>query len=139
MTQHQIVEYIRLSAVLARDAIECRRQRLVLRTAGGADQDRLVHGPHAIGGADASLAARAVDWPPNRSHYQSQPMSIRTRAATVALPFEVPKLSAVAVMNGDDFGSRMDAAIARSRGGMKVIERRADEVVEEHPRDELMK
>lgn len=61
---------------------------------------------------------------------RGQPLSVRMRAATVALPFEVPKLSAVAVMNGDDFGARMDRAIAASRGEMKVIEHRAGEVVE---------
>jgi hypothetical protein len=33
MAQHQIVELIRLSAVLARDAIERRREGLVLGTA----------------------------------------------------------------------------------------------------------
>jgi hypothetical protein len=62
-----------------------------------------------------------------------QPLSVRMRAATVTLPFEVPKLSAVAVMNGDDFGSRLDAAIARGHGEMKVIEHRAGEVVEHDP------
>jgi hypothetical protein len=63
------------------------------------------------------------------------PLSVRMRAASVALPFEMPKLSAVAVMNGDDFGSRMDRAIARSRGEMKVIEHQPEVV--EHDASEL--
>jgi hypothetical protein len=38
-------------------------------------------------------------------------------------------------MNGDDFGARLDRAIAASRGEMKVIEHRAGEVVEHDPEE----
>jgi hypothetical protein len=52
------------------------------------------------------------------------------RAATEALPFEAPKLSAVAVasMSGNEFAQRLDRAIARS--GVKLIEAKAVEPAE---------
>jgi hypothetical protein len=45
-----------------------------------------------------------------------QPMSRRLRAAIEALPFEQPKLSAIATtsMNGQDFASMLERAIERS-------------------------
>jgi hypothetical protein len=45
-----------------------------------------------------------------------QPMTRRLRAAIEALPFEAPKLSAVAVghMRGQDFAALLEKAIARS-------------------------
>jgi hypothetical protein len=43
----------------------------------------------------------------------------RVRAATTALPFEHPKLSVIASLNGEDFADQMDKAFQRSA---KVIE-----------------
>ena len=45
-----------------------------------------------------------------------QPLGVRLRSAIEALPFENPKLSAVAVtnMSGRDFADRLDRAIERS-------------------------
>jgi hypothetical protein len=56
-----------------------------------------------------------------------EPTSVRMRAAAFAIQFESPKLSAVAVMNGDDFGSRLDRAIVRSGTGPKLIEHQSQE------------
>jgi hypothetical protein len=58
-----------------------------------------------------------------------QPLSTRLRAAIEALPFESPKLSAIALgqLSGD-FSDRLERAIWRSRGGpLKVIEHRKSE------------
>jgi hypothetical protein len=78
--------------------------------------------------------ATALDYIQDVYRGRRVPDPWRMRAAMAALPFEVPKLSAVAVMNGDDFGSRLDAAIARGHGEMKVIEHRP-EVVEHDPEE----
>ena len=57
-----------------------------------------------------------------------EPTGVRIRAAIESLPYENPKLSAVAVgyMNAEDFASRLDRAIERSNG--KLIEARVIEV-----------
>ena len=58
----------------------------------------------------------------------TQPHSVRMRAAIEALPFENPRLSAVAVgrLNGDDFASRLDRAVDASNRA-KLIEGRVIE------------
>jgi hypothetical protein len=53
------------------------------------------------------------------------PLSVRMRAAIESLPYEQPKLSAVAVghLTGEDFYARLEQAIERS-GRAKLIEGR---------------
>lgn len=67
-----------------------------------------------------------------------QPLPTRMRAAMFALPFEHPKLTAIATtsMNGNDFATVLERAIARSREPQRVIEHRPDElpVLEPRPR-----
>src|SRR6516162_9539581 len=54
-----------------------------------------------------------------------QPLSVRTKAAIAALPYEHPKLAVTAVVDGtEDLGARLHGAIQRSA---KVIELRAIE------------
>jgi hypothetical protein len=54
------------------------------------------------------------------------PLSTRMKAAVEALPFETPKLSAMAVasMTGDDFAARLERCLARSARA-KLIEGKA--------------
>jgi hypothetical protein len=55
-----------------------------------------------------------------------QPIERRMRAATRALDFEFPKLSAVSMgfLNGDDFAARLDRAIQYAERRLKIIEAR---------------
>jgi hypothetical protein len=57
---------------------------------------------------------------------QRVPLPVRMRAATEALPYENPKLSAIAVasMTGNEFAARLERAIMRSG---KLIEAKAVE------------
>lgn len=51
-----------------------------------------------------------------------QPISRRLRAAIEAAPYFHPKLSATAVLRGDDFAARLERAIARSGKAPLMIE-----------------
>jgi hypothetical protein len=52
------------------------------------------------------------------------PLPVRMRAAIESLPFEKPKLTAIAssVMDSQSFGALLDRAIERSQRPMKLIE-----------------
>ena len=54
---HNAVELVGLARVLARNAVEERRQRLVRRVPDGGDQNRLMERAHAVAGPHAWLAA----------------------------------------------------------------------------------
>ena len=79
---------------------------------------------------EAQRRAEAVVVPPSgtaldflRAIYHNDELPLRTRmaAATAALPFETPKLSATAyVPMGEGFAKRLEKAVERSR--MKLIE-----------------
>lgn len=64
-----------------------------------------------------------------QSIYRNQqvPLPVRMRAAIECLPFESPKLSATALLTGDDFAARLEKAIARSGAGARLIEHREQE------------
>jgi hypothetical protein len=51
------------------------------------------------------------------------PLPVRMRAAIEALPFESPKLSATAIIQGQDFAALLDARLARiEEAKLKVID-----------------
>jgi hypothetical protein len=78
--------------------------------------------PEAPADATALELLRAVYRNP------AQPLPVRIRCAVEALPYENPKLSAVAVasMSGESFAGALDRAITRSRS-VPTIEAKAVE------------
>ena len=52
------------------------------------------------------------------------PLGVRMRAAAIALPFESPKLSAIANLSPEDFSERLERAITRS--GVRLIEAKGE-------------
>jgi hypothetical protein len=59
---------------------------------------------------------------------QRQPLPVRIRSAAEALPYENPKLSAMAVtsLSGNDFAAALDRAIARSGKAPLLIEAKVE-------------
>jgi hypothetical protein len=81
-------------------------------------------------GAELELAPDEASLDFLQKVYRSsrQPLSVRMRAAAIALPFESPKLTAVATsnMNGDHFAAMLERAVLRSREPLRQIEHRPD-------------
>src|SRR5262249_11426124 len=51
----------------------------------------------------------------------AMPLHTRMRAAAIVLPFESPKLQAIAIIGGEDFAQRLERAVLRS-SKVKMIE-----------------
>jgi hypothetical protein len=60
------------------------------------------------------------------------PLNTRIKAAVEALPFVHPKLAMTAMIDGRDFGAKLERAIERSNGRMieepKLVEQRSGKV-----------
>jgi hypothetical protein len=52
------------------------------------------------------------------------PVPMRMRAAALAVPFESPKLTAIANLSPEDFSKRLERAITRS--GVRLIEAKGE-------------
>jgi hypothetical protein len=63
------------------------------------------------------------------------PLSVRMRAASLALPFEAPKLSAMAITSMDQhsFAAALERAITRSNGARSNGVAPAGKVIEHQP------
>lgn len=77
--------------------------------------------------AEPELApgATSLDFLQKIYRSSTQPIARRMRAAIAALPFESPKLTAVAIFNGEGFAARLEQA--RLRSAPFLIEHRTDE------------
>ena len=88
---------------------------------------------YASGDAELELAPDEASLDFLQKVYRSsrQPLSVRMRAASIALPFEKPKLTAIATsMDGASFAAMLDKAIARSQAPSKQTEHHPDEAAE---------
>jgi|SRR6516165_4576228 hypothetical protein len=71
-----------------------------------------------------------------RSVYQNPavPLSVRMKAASIAIEYERPTLKATAIIQGGDIAERLERAIERSQNGGKLIEAKP---IEQHSPAEL--
>ena len=67
----------------------------------------------------ASTPANALAYLQSIYCNPAEPEGRRLRAAVAALPFESPKLSATAIVNGETFAAMLDRAIRTQRHGAR--------------------
>ena len=79
--------------------------------------------------AQVIVPANALEYLQSIYRNPAEPDGRRMRAAMAALPFESPKLTAMAVssMNGEHFAAMLEKAIARSQAPLKQIELKAND------------
>jgi hypothetical protein len=78
-----------------------------------------------VTGADKPEEVNSIDYLRRIYRDPNQPIAVRMRAAIESLPYENPKITAVAVghLTGEDFYNRLERAIAASEKA-KLIEGR---------------
>jgi hypothetical protein len=76
--------------------------------------------------AQVIVPANALEYLQSIYRNPAEPDERRMRAAMAALPFESPKLNAVAVMNGEGFSIMLEKAIARSRAPLQIEHQPSD-------------
>jgi hypothetical protein len=88
----------------------------------------LLDGPMRLQEEEAPDGATALELLQSVYRDQRQPLHVRIRCAAEALPFETPKLGAVAVtsLSANDFAAALDRAILRSGKAPLMIEARAE-------------
>jgi hypothetical protein len=86
--------------------------------------------------AQVIVPANALEYLQSIYRNPAEPDGRRMRAAVAALPFESPKLTAVAVMNGDGFSIMLEKAIQWSRAPLQIEHRPAEQgpLPSPHPR-----
>ena len=72
------------------------------------------------------MPASALEYLQSIYRNPSEPDGRRMRAAMAALPFESPKLNAVAVMNDEGFSIMLEKAIQRSRAPLQIEHQPSD-------------
>jgi hypothetical protein len=73
------------------------------------------------------VPATALEYLQSIYRNPSEPDARRMRAASIALPFESPKLAVTTNISNESFAELLDRAIARSQAPPRQIEHRADE------------
>ena len=73
-------------------------------------------------GTTTGTAGTALDFLQSVYRNPLEPHSVRMKAATVAIEYELPRLAVTATINGGDFAERLTRAVVRSSRVMKTID-----------------